>query len=562
MRTIWLALMATAIAFPAQAADKRLITVGDLDRLKSVGQPAVDPGGQWVAYSIGEVDAEADKNVSHIWMTSWDGGRSVQLTSRKGESESSPRWSPDGRYLAFISSRDDEKERDQLWLLDRTGGEAKRPVELNGSVIDYAWSPNGKQIALLLLDPDPNEAAKAATPATASPARPGEPQAPQTSPERPSVDTAAATTDKEEDERPKPIVIDRYQFKRDNDGYLGTRRQRLVLLDLASGTSRRLTSGDFDEFLPAWSPDGSRIAFVGKRGEDQDRGYNFDLFVVPASGPVSEPVRLTSFKGADNDPDTESYPAWSPDGRSIAYLQGGPVELFSYGVRTLAVVPATGGTPKILTPGLDRNVGHPIWSPDGKSLRVTVEDDGAQWIGRVPASGGAVQPLLKGRQVADYPSANAKGKTALLLSDWQSLPEVYALDGSSLRPLSRANDALLAQLKLAPVEETRFRSADGTEVHGFLLKPTGGTAAASGRVPTVLRIHGGPQSQFGAEFSPEWQILAANGYAVVAANPRGSTGRGQDYAKGIYAAWGSVDVQDVLAAVDAAALAAGATAAC
>jgi len=210
------------------------------------------------------------------------------------------------------------------------------------------------------------------------------------------------------------------------------------------------------------------------------------------------------------------------------------------------VIPASGGTPKILTFGLDRNVSQPLWAHDGKSLRFWVEDDAAQWLGRVSLNGGTIQPALKGRRVIQFISQMGE-KTAVLASNFLSPSEVFALEGEKLRPLSRANDALLEQLRLAPVEETRFKSADGTEVHGFLVRPP---AAAAGRLPTVLRIHGGPQSQFGASFSPEWQIFAANGYAVVAANPRGSTGRGQDYAKAIYAAWGSVDVPDVLAAVD------------
>jgi dipeptidyl aminopeptidase/acylaminoacyl peptidase len=215
MPGIWLGFIGAFVVLPAAAAEKRLMTVSDLDRIKTVGRPDVDPGGSWIAYSIAEVDAAADKNVSHIWMTSWDGARMVQLTSRKGESETTPRWSPDGRFLAFISARDDEKERDQLWLLDRAGGEAKRPTELNGSVVDYAWSPNGKQIALIVLDPNPDEeadaAAQAPQPATV---KPGETQGPQTSPEQPrAADELAASTAKKDEKRPKPIVIDRFQFK-------------------------------------------------------------------------------------------------------------------------------------------------------------------------------------------------------------------------------------------------------------------------------------------------------------------------------------------------------------
>ena len=548
MRFIILSALAAGVVVPASAEDKRLMTVDDLSLLKTVSAPAIDPSGNWVAYSVSEIDAEGDKSFSHIWMTSWDGARTVQVTSRKGESEASPRWSPDGRYLAFISARNDEKERGQLWLLDRSGAEAKRPAQIDGSVIDYAWSPNGKQIAMVVLDDDLDEIANAAAQATLPPQQtPGEPNSDKTSPKQPTaINTAPLANGKKEEKQPKPIVIDRYQFKQDMDGYLGKKRQRLVLLDLASGNPRRLTTGDYHEYLPSWSPDGTKIAFVSNRDQNFDRTYNYDLFVAPIIGAATAPMALTSFKGADNDPSFQSYPVWSPDGKSVAYLQGGPVELIAYGVRNLAVIGASGGTPKILTAGLERNVSQPVWSRDGKSLRFTVEDDGARWLGRVPLNGGAIQPILTGRRDVLF-VAQQGDKTAVLSSNAVSPPEVFALEGQKLRPLSRANDALLEQLKLAPVEETRFKSSDGTEIHGFLLRPPAG---ARDKLPTVLRIHGGPQLQFGASFSPEWQIFAANGYAVVAANPRGSTGRGQDFAKAIYAAWGSVDVQDVLAAVD------------
>ncbi len=548
MRFITFSVLAAAVVVPASAAEKRLMTVDDLSLLKTVSAPAIDPGGDWVAYTVTEVDAEGDKTFSHIWKTSWDGARTMQLTSRKGESESLPRWSPDGRYLAFISARTDEKERAQLWLLERSGGEAKRPAQIDGTVIDYAWSPNGKQIAMVVLDDDPDEIANAAAQATLPPPQtPGEPNTDTTLPKQPTaVNTAPLANGKKEEKKPKPIGVDRYQFKQDMDGYLGKKRQRLVLLDLASGKSRRLTTGDFDEYFPSWSPDGTQIAFVSNRDQNLDRTYNYDLFVVPIIGAASAPITLTSFKGADNDPSFQSYPVWSPDGKNLAYLQGGPVELFAYGVRNLAVVGASGGTPKILTAGLDRNVSQPVWSRDGRSLSFTVEDDGARWLGRVPRNGGAIQPILTGRRDVLFISQQGD-KTAVLSSNAVSPPEVFALEGQKFRPLSKANDALIEQLTLAPVEETRFKSSDGTEIHGFLLRPPTGTQSG---LPTVLRIHGGPQSQFGASFSPEWQIFAAKGYAVVAANPRGSTGRGQDFAKAIYAAWGSVDVQDVLAAVD------------
>ena len=513
MKSVHILLAATAaIAF--QPATARPIAVSDINNIRDVSSPAIDPSGNWVAYEVSSVDVKADKSFSHIWMTSWDGARTVQLTNREKESEGTPRWSPDGRYLGFISSRTDKHDNDQLWLLDRTGGEARPLTKLEGSVADYEWSPNGREIALIVLDPDPYA-------------------------EKDDV--------KEEDKRPKPIVIDRFQFKRDNDGYLGTRRQRLMVLDVATGATRRLTTGDDDEYFPAWSPDGTRIAFVSNRDKDPDRTYNNDLWVVPASGQAQPPTRLTNYPGDDNNPDYSSYPAWSPDGRSIAYIQGGPIELFSYGTRHLAVVPATGGEPRILSAGLDRSVGNPVWSADGKSLRVIVEDDKTQWLGTVPASGGEVRRIAGGRPIIEAIDQQAKGKTVALVSDPGHPSEVYALDGANLRRLSRQNDGWLADVQLAPVEDTVLRSKDGTEVHGFLLKPVN---YAGGRVPTILRLHGGPQSQFDYGFSFEWQLLAANGYAVVATNPRGGTGRGQDYAKALYADWGGVAVPDVLSAVD------------
>lgn len=507
-------LLAASALICVSPAEARPLGVDDLNHLRIVSNPAIDPAGNWVAYEVKSVDVKADKSFSHLWMTSWEGGRTVQLTNREKESESIPRWSPDGRYLAFISSRTDKRDNDQLWLLDRTGGEARAVTKLDGGVVDYAWAPNSREIALIVLDKDPYA-------------------------EDPDA--------KEEDKKPRPIVIDRFQFKRDIDGYLGTRRQRLMVLDIATGRTRRLTTGDYDEYFPAWSPDGNRIAFISNRDVDPDRTYNNDLWVVSASDPPRAPTRLTTFPGDDNDPDYESYPAWSPDGRSIAYIQGGPVELFAYGTRHLAVIPAAGGTPRILTAGLDRSIGNPFWSADGRSLSFIVEDDKTQWLGSVPATGGAVKRLAGGRSVIQAIDRQAKGRMVVLATDPAHPPEVFALNGTALRRLSHQNDAWLTDVQLSPVEDTVLRSRDGTEVHGFLLRPPGGAATP---VPTILRIHGGPQSQFDYGFSFEWQLLAANGYAVVAANPRGSTGRGQDYAKGIYAAWGSVDVQDVLSAVD------------
>ena len=217
--------------------------------------------------------------------------RRVQLTNRKDESESTPRWSPDGRYLAFISSRDDKKERDQLWLLDRTGGEARQLTDVDGSVVDYAWSPDGKSIALILLDRDPNDP-------------PGDEK-------------------KDDDTPPKPIVIDRSSSSRTSTAISACGASGSCCSMSLPARPRRLTTGDFNEYFPSWSPDGTRIAFISNRDPDPDRSYNTDLWVV--SSRASRPRRsaLTTYPGGDNDPDYESYPAWSPDGSRSPMSQGG-----------------------------------------------------------------------------------------------------------------------------------------------------------------------------------------------------------------------------------------------
>ena len=480
-------------------------------------------------------------------MTSWDGRRTVQLTGRKGESEKSPRFSPDGKWLAFISSRGAEDEEDRLWLMDRAGGEATMLPGVAGSVSDIVWSPDSKTLALVVDDPDPDQKANAAAQAaTAAPPAPGTGAPPTTEPSAGAPSGPSAGTDK--DKKPKPIVIDRFKFMQDIAGYQRTQRSRIWLYDLAARTARRLTTGDYDEALPAWSPDGRAIAFSSKRVADPDRTYDVNLFVATLGNVPVEPRPLTSFAGADNDPEWESYPAWSPDGRRIAYLQGGPVELFSYGVRMLATVPVAGGAPTVLTSSLDRNVSEPVWTPDGRRLRFVVEDDGVQRIAEVAASGGSVRAVAGGFRVFSALAPGPRGTAAVLLTAPSAPAEVYALEsGGGVRQLSHQNEAWLKDISIGPVTPTRFRSKDGTEVHGFLTLPP--TSAAK-RLPTVLYNHGGPQAQHDAAFDLAWQILAAKGYAVVATNPRGSTGRGQDYAKALYADWGGPAVPDALAGID------------
>jgi dipeptidyl aminopeptidase/acylaminoacyl peptidase len=493
---------------------QRGVTIDDLQRERFVSDPQLSPDGNWVAYSVSQADTLRDEDNSDVWMTSWDGKQSVQLT-RSPAGESTPRWSPDGRYLAFLSSRDDPREVDQLWLLDRAGGEAERITGLPSGIADYAWAPDGKRIALISRDPDPDAPI------------PG--------------DTTKKT--------PRPIVIDRFHFKEDETGYLTNRRQHLYLLDLATRKGDLLLPGDYDEITPSWSPDGKSIAFVSRRRPEPDRTANYDLYVVDAK-PGAAPRQLTTFAGGDNDPGWDSRaPSWSPDGKLIAYVQGGPLELIYYATQSIAVVPAAGGPARVLTPTLDRVVLSPTWSPDGSSVLFLLEDDRVYHLARVPAAGGTVERVVGGRRAISDLSAGLGGKIAVLTSTPETPTEISAVEGGELRRLTHQNDAWLAQLKLGKVEEITFKSKDGTPINGLVVKPP--DYRPGRRYPTILRIHGGPVWQYYNDFANfDWQILAAKGYVVVGANPRGSSGRGQKFSRAIWAAWGQKDTEDVLAAVD------------
>ena len=499
----------------AQEAGRRKLTLDDLYRMRSVSGPEISPDGAWVAYTVSVPDTAEDQADSDIWMTSWEGGRSVRLTSSKA-SEHAPRWSPDGRFLSFLSGRDDSRQVDQVWLLNRTGGEAQRITDLPGGVSEYAWSPDGKRLALIVSDPDP--------------------------------DSSATSSDSGRRSTPPPIVLDRFQFKQDETGYLDKRRDHLYLFDLATRRAELLTPGAYDETAPAWSPDGRSIAFVSKRRPEFDRTNNWDLYVVDAVAGAA-PRQLTTFEGPDMDPDWVSRPpAWSPDGKFLAYIQGGPLRLIYYAGLKLAIVPASGGAARVITQTLDRNVLSPAWSSDGQSILFLLEDDRVTDLASIPAAGGKIQRLTQGRgSVSDF-SSGPSGKVAVLASTTAEPAEVFALESGRLRELSRQNRQWLASVRLAPVEEISFKSRDGTPINGFLVRPLDYRPGT--RVPTVLRIHGGPVYQFSNEFDFGWQLLAAEGFAVVAANPRGSSGRGEKFSTAIWADWGNKDGQDVLAAVD------------
>jgi dipeptidyl aminopeptidase/acylaminoacyl peptidase len=528
-------LLAVLVAAPLSAQSPRPFELDDLHRLQEVSDPQIAPDGAWVAYTVSQAEPVSDQMVSDLWMTSWDGQTTVRLTSTPRESEHAPRWSPDGRYLAFLSSRGDSADADQLWLLSRRGGEAELASQIKTGIQDYAWSPDGRRMVLVIEDGDSVETSSVVDSALIE-----------------VTDLDGRTTSQAKTSGHKtepPIVIDRFYFKEDYTGYVRRKRKHLYLYDPAARDLRQLTQGPSDDLLPAWSPDGQYLVFCSKRaGDDPDRHANWDLYVIQAA-PGAVARQLTTFPGPDNEPDWESRPAWSPDGRNIAYLQGGPDSLIYYALPALGLIPwGSRGGATTLTPSLDRAVSAPAWSADGKWLYFRVEDDRTWYLARMPASGGAIERVAEGRRVVGAYTMSRNDRLAALVSAPDRPPEVYAVENGNIRALSHQNDSLLAQREIAPVEEITVRSKDGTLVNGFLVRPVG--QARGERSPAILQVHGGPVSEFENDFMFYWQLLAANGYAVVAMNPRGSSGRGQKYALGIWADWGNKDAKDVLAGVD------------
>ena len=511
-----LLILALANSLAAQTA-RRPLKLDDMTRFRNVSDPQISPDGQWVAYTVSTVNTKDDKSNTHIWMVNIDGSNDRQITF-SNESENAPRWSPDGKYLSFTSSRPGKARGNQVWLLDRNGGEAMQLTELKGRLQGHEWSPDSKRLALLIADPDPD-------------ADPG-----------PSPPPGATATPRV----PKPIVIDRYRYKQDGQGYLLKGRHTYIyLFDIVTKKLERLTKSTWDESSPAWSPDGTRIAFMSNHSEDPDRDPAAQLYVVEAKSGSTEKQLTPSGTRAGR-----SRPEWSPDSKWIAYLEGEEAKYGAYSMDHLALVPADGSSAPTRVKAaedLDRGVSSPRFAPDGKSIRFLVTDDRSVYPVRVNLSGGAAERLLTPPLVISSWNFNG-GKSVAISGGDTKASEIYVWEGKSLRQLTHQNDAVLAEVELGATERVDFKSKDGTPVNGLLTYPVGYVKGT--KVPLLLRIHGGPNAQDQHSFSLERHMFAANGYAVLAVNYRGSSGRGQKFSRSIFADWGNYEVQDLLAGVD------------
>lgn len=520
----------------------RSITIEDLYEITFLSRPRISPDGQRVAYMVTKVDARTHTYRSSIWSVPSSGGEARRLTAEPANA-SSPGWSPDGRWLAFLSEREGEasraagaeqkkqgKDKPQIWLLPIDGGEARQLTFLPHGASAPVWSPDGQWLVF----------------------------AAQVGPLDEETDDGKPL--------PKVRVIDRIFYKRDGAGYTYERRSHLFLVNVAGGEPVQLTDGDWDDGDPAWSPDGKTIAFPSNRAEDRWARPTADLYTLSINqGQAGELRQLT------NGTLDCSTPAWSPDGKTIAFSaslkqrSGGHVDIYTI------TSDATQSAATCLTPNFEGSFndstntdgsakdGHgasgPVWSPDGKTIYALATHRGTTRIFVLSTGDNNERPATltpSAIHVSDFSADRSADRLSMLIGNPSKPGEIFACStgsGGEMQQLTSANEELFSQIMLGTLEHMPYIGAEGWPMDGWILKPPDFDPAK--KYPLILQIHGGPQTQYGYSFFHEMQVQAANGYVVLYTNPRGSSGYGRDFAKSVYGAWGDLDSLDIMAGVDA-----------
>ena len=514
-------ILVLCLTFTASAFSQALrgITPEDYFAFEFLSDPHMSPDGKLVAYVVTKVDRTQNRRNSSIWMVATDGSRAPWQFTTSPQSVSSPRWSPDGRTLAFLSARPGEGQaagagagstetlRAQVYELSMTGGEAKRITNLKNGVSSFQWSPDGNRL-LVVSRIGPSDS-------------------------RP-----------ESKDRSDVRHYKNSSYKFNDTGWFDDRRNHLWVVDLKGSTAKQITEGDdWNDSDPQWSPDGSKIAFVSNRsGKEYEGNRNSDVWVMSASGgPLT--------KISDHD-ESDNSPRWSPDGRTIAFIG----ELHDGDHAKVWLAPATGGSSSVLaTTALDLIPTALKWSEDGKWLYFESGFRGQFHLFRITLADKSLSQISSGGLAVRNAEYNARANLRMyMVNDFKHLDDLYVADlnGANERKLTNLNQALWKQLQLADVETFKYKSADDWAIDGFLVRPVGWVEGR--KYPLILSVHGGPAGQYGVDWYHEFQVYAAKGYAVLFTNPRGSTGYGQNFERGIAGEWGGKDYIDVMSGVDAA----------
>ncbi len=508
----------------AAQSSPRGVTPEDYFSFEFISDPNISPDGKLVAYVLTKVDRAQNRRNTSIWMVATDGSRPPWQFTTSPQSSTSPRWSPDGKSLAFLSSRPEstpapapaagtasagtaEAPRAQVYVLSMNGGEAKRITNLKNGVSVFRWSPDGTRfVAVSRIGP---------------------------------VDGKGENKDRSDVRHYKNT-----SYKFNDTGWFDDRRTHLWVVDAKSGNAKQVTEGDdWNDSDPQWSPDGTHLAFVSNRtGKEYEENRNTDVWVISAEG--GKFTKISDHDEADN------QPRWSPDGKWIAFTG----EIHDRDHPKIFLAPSTGGAPSVLAAnGLDLIPGGLEWSNDGQSLYFETGVKGELQLFRADVAAKSVTQVTSGsRAVRSVDFSFAARTMVFLVNDFKHLDNLYVagLDGKNERKLTNLNDALWKQLEFADVERFSYKSADDWDIDGFFVKPIDWQAGR--RYPLILSVHGGPAGQYGVDWYHEFQVYAAKGYAVLFTNPRGLTGYGQKFERGIVNEWGGKDYLDIMNGLDAA----------
>ncbi len=496
-------------------ARRRPIAHDDLLAIKMVSAPKVSPDGTRVAYTVTRLDRDDDTEYAQIRLFDLKTGTDRAITSGR-ERDSLPEWSPDGGWLAFTSKRSGEN---QLWAVRVDGGEPVKLTELSGGVETPCWAPDGGSIAFV--------------------SRVG-PPAP-------------------DENEPRRITSIRYRF--DGIGYLNDQYQQLFVINFDpetgdAGEPRQLTDGPYDHRQPTWSPTGREIAFTAARFENWELGILSDIWSIRADG--TGPREITQAASAWGNAQ------WSADGSELFLLGPSDISRAGYANAEIWRVPAAGGVPTSLTSHFDRSIGDQIIGdvprmqaervvpdPETGAIDFLASDLGNSHVFRREPDGQIHPVITEDRRIGSFNRLPDGGY--VFSASTPTMPgELFRCDqdGSNEQQLTSVNAEWEALVELAEPEELWTTSSDGTRIQGWLLRPPGG--ARDALLPMTVQLHGGPLTQYGNGFMHEFQLLAAQGYAVLYGNPRGSTGYGEQFAGDLIGRWGEADQPDVEALIDAA----------